>query len=438
MRAVLMPLLGMLLQGSTTLDLQTPVRPEHLRYQRVVSVAAPGSGVACAVLDEAVLAHTAAADHGDLRLFSELPGTAPIEVPFSLTESGPEPLPDTVVAAVNAVAAGGQLRFDLPMPPRAYAEVKLRLQLQNFVATALVEGRDPKTGAHASLGEVPVYDLSAEGLGRWTSLLLAESHWPVLHVVLEVRSPLGEPRTGLSPAMVEGAEVPPSRLRQTRYVPTVHTETVEQKGGLSEALLHVPAHVPVERVLFTLQPGREGNFAREVTVSARADGAPVTDTEALDAGQIAHVSLPSGDPGLQPIRIREDALDATMGATLAAPATVLVAVDNAGRPPLPIRAVTLEMRERQICFFSDREGRYVLRYGDPTLPAPQMDRAGLTLPPEPLVATLGPEMRNPRYQAPARSGSVLHRHPELFWLVLLLCAGAMGGSALHHVQHRRA
>ena len=92
----------------------------------------------------------------------------------------------------------------------------------------------------------------------------------------------------------------------------------------SIALLRVPAHVPVERVAFQLAPGFTANFSREVTVSARPDDMPITDTEARDAGAIEHVSLPSGDARLYPISLRDEALDATLGATLARPATVLL------------------------------------------------------------------------------------------------------------------
>ena len=392
--------------------------------------------MACAPLDATILAHTASAAHADLRLFHSSLGQPESEVPYTLTESGPEPVADTAAVPEHIAVHGNQLSFDLPMPARPYSEVRLRLGLREYVATATAEGRDAHGGMHA-LGSVPLFDLSAEHLGQWNSLLLEESSWPLLHITLEVRSPSGAPRVDLAPAEVQGAEVPPSRLRQTRYVPTVQTGALEQHGGLTVALLRVPAHVPVERVLFEFAPGFSSNFSRDVTVSARADATPVTDTEALDAGTIAHITWPSGDPRLQPITLREDALDATMGATLARPATVLVAVNNDGRQPLPIRSVVLEMRERKLCFFGDREGTYVLRYGDPALPAPTYDESTITVPAAPLPAVLGPEQVNPHFAARQDSRPFLQRHPEFFWLAVLLCGGMMGGTALHHVQHRR-
>ncbi len=392
--------------------------------------------MACAVLDATVLGHTASAAHNDLRLFRRFPGDGELEVPYTLTESGPEPVDDTAATVEHVTQAGNELSFDLRMPARPYSEVRLKLALANFVATATAEGRD-RQGHGKPLGSVAVFDLSAQHLGRWTSLLLEETKWPVLHVTLTLRTPAGQPMEGVSPRVIGGAEVPPSRARQTQFVPTVSTTQIDQRGFLSIALLRVPAHVPVERVVFSFQPGFSGNFSRGVTVSARADRAPITDTEALDAGQIAHVNLPSGDPRLYPIALHEDGLNATLGATLARPATVLVAVNNDGRSPLPIRSIALEMRERKLCFFADREGGYTLRYGDPALPQPAYDESALTVPPDPLDVQLGPEKANPHFRARQDTRSYLKRHPEFFWLALLLCGGMMGGSALHHVQHRR-
>lgn len=424
-------------QSSLLVNIGTVARPEHLRYQRMVYVPAPGSGVACADLDATVLAHTASPAHNDLRLFRSTPGDpTEAETPYTLTESGPEPVANEAIPAEQVKVQGNQLSFDLRMPPRPYTEVRLRLALHDFVATAIVEGRDLQGKQRAGLGVVPVFDLAAQDLGSWTSLLLGETTWPVLHVTLAVRTPEGAPRTDLIPADILGAEVPPSRLRQTRYVPTVSTGKLVQVRALSVALLRVPAHVPVERVAFTLAPGFNQNYARDVTVSARADGDPVTSTEALDAGAILHTDLPSGDPRLYPIALREDGVDATLGATLARPATVLVAVNNGTKPPLPIRAVTLEMRERKVCFFADRESRYILRYGDPALQAPAYDETALRLPEQPLAAVLGPETRNPGFRERQDSRSWLQRHPELFWLAVLLSGGMMGAAALHGIQQR--
>ena len=95
------------------------------------------------------------------------------------------------------------------------------------------------------------------------------------------------------------------------------------------------------------------------------------------------------------------------------------------------------MRERRLCFLASPGTAYTLRYGDAALPPPVYDTSGLlAVGVTPLVVGLGPEQRNPRWVPRADHRRYLDRHPELFWLAVLLCAGMMGGSALHYVQHR--
>lgn len=427
---------ALLWQSSLLVNIGAVATPEHLRYQRTVRVFSGGSGVACAPLDATVLAHTASPAHNDLRLFQRLPNAPEAEIPYVLTESGPEPVADTELTPEHVEHRSTGLGFDLRMPDRPYSEIRLRLRLQNFVGTARVTARDTH-GRHADLGSFAIFDLSSRHLGRWTSLLMQESSWPELHIDIDLRTPAGAPLFVPAPNLLEGAAVPPSRERQTVFVPTIGTHVIRQRGWLSVAMLRVPAHVPVERVAFELAPGFSTNFSREVTVTARPDGEPITDTEAIDAGAIGYLSMPAGDPRLNPLDVRQTTVDATLGATLVRGATVLVAVHNAGAAPLPIRGIALEMRERKVCFFADREAVYTLRYGDPALAPPIYDTTQLAVPAQPIEARLGPEENNPRFNPRRDERPYLERHPELFWIVVLACAGLMGGMALHHVQHRR-
>ena len=426
-------------QNAVLVNIGTAASPEHLRFERKLLMPA-ASGLACATLDATVLAHTASAAHDDLRLYRSYPGARiGAETPFLLTESGPEPVAPAEATVERLVRSGDGLRFDLRMPARPYSEVQLRLRLRDFVGTAVVtgEGSEASMGKRqVALGTFPLFDLNAEKLGRWTVLPMAEGTAPVLHVALSLRTPSGKPIRGVPLAVVEGALVPPSRERQTRYTPVAATAKVSQEGAVSTAVLQVPAHVPIERVRFSLPADDAGNFDREVIVRARPEG-NVAETETMDAGAIQHLSLPSGDVRLNPIEVTEDSVEATLGATLADRATVRVIVANHGQAPLPIRAVTLEMRERRVCFLAAKGAQYTLRYGDPALAAPVYDDA-------PLMeangaaqqAELGPEQRNPQWRPRRDARPYLDRHPEVFWLVVLLCGGMMGATALHYVQHR--
>ena len=427
-------------QSSTVVNLGAPATPRHLRFQRAVLLPSGASGMACATLDASVLAHTASAAHNDLRLYRAYAGTAgEAETPYRLTESGPEAVPDAEAVVEHVASQGGALRFDLRMPARPYSEVQLRLRTHDFVGTVEVTG-DLVHGHRENLGTFGIFDLERPGaasLGHWTVLPMAETSLPVLHVTLRLRTPGGVPVRALPPALVEGATVPPSRERQTVYTPVAVTETVAQAGKDSVAVLRVPAHVPVERLRIALSPEFDGDFRREVLVRARPLEDPTADAEVIDAGAVQRVRLPSGDPGLRAIDLTEDALDATLGATLGSAASVRVSVRNGNLAPLPIRKIALEMRERRLCFRAVPETLYTLRYGDPGLAAPVYDDASLPeVPAAPITAQLGPEARNSKWRQRQDERRIFERHPELFWVLVMLCTGMLCGTALHYIQHR--
>ena len=211
-------------------------------------------------------------------------------------KSGPEPVPDVQLAPANVSREGSELRLDLHMPPRPYSEVNLHLHAVNFVGTVKVFGGQAGAPAH-SLGTFGIFDLSAQRLGRWTVLPMAETTAPILHLRLRLRTPAGAPWPGTAPSLVEGASVPPSRERQTLFSPVASTTKISRRATASLAAMRVPAHVPVERVSVELRPGFADNFYREVTVSARPDRGDLNETEIMDAGAIEQVHWPSGDPG---------------------------------------------------------------------------------------------------------------------------------------------
>lgn len=446
--------LALFLQSVSLVNIGTVAAPEHLRYERAwLSPSTATAGPLCVDLDAEVLSHTASAAHNDLRVYRGYPGSpAQAETPYTLTESGPEPVNDAEIPAKDASRTGDTLHFDLRMPARPYSEVDLHLRLHDFVGTVLVTGAAEHRGPGlavvgsgtaaavnpGSFGSFGIFDLSGRGLGAWTILQLAETTAPVLHVTLRLRTPEGKPIHSPPLAVLAGAAVPPSRERQTVYVPVVAGE-VQIAGSSSVAVLSVGAHVPVERVRFQLKPGFEANYSREVVLRARTEGDPAAETEVMDAGAIQRVRWAPGDPGLNPINVRRDSVDATTGATLAGRATVRVAVLNGALPPLPIERVTLEMRERRVCVMARAGAVYTLRYGDPYLAAPVYDDAALASSSQPAVlAALGPERRNPLWQPRQDSRPYLDRHPEVFWLVVLLCGGGMGAATLHFAGHREA
>jgi hypothetical protein len=403
-----------------------PVKPEqrYFEYQRFLTpkgdVPPAGAGPSCAVLDGAVYAHSATL--ADLRLYS---GTH--EVAYALSTSQTSPTSDAA-RVLNAGLKGGRLSFDLEMPARAYTDVRLDLNGQNFVATATVTGLRSASETHGTaLGSFTLFDLSSTGLGRSTTLKLAESTFPYLHVELGLNGAGGKPFV-TEPGLITGAEVPPSREAQTLYTPVAVTSTITQVGRHSVANFHLPAHVPVERVTFTLAGGDRTSFSRDVSVLAHANTANPQDPEAREsvAGTITRIHLTEGN---RELREEELSVPATLGANMDQDADVQVWVENGDDKPLALASVRLEMRQRLLCFDAQSAERPTLYYGDSKLEPPVYDYSRTFDPGAASVAyELSPESRNPAYSArPAIDDrTLLDRHPEILWLALLAVVGALG------------
>ena len=193
-------------------------------------------------------------------------------------------------------------------------------------------------------------------MSRDTTLPLQESTFHYLHVTLNVSAAPGGvvPAGGFSPAMVRGAEVPPSREAQILYTTVAETTSVATAGRESRASFVVPTRVPVERVEFVLAPGFKGNFSRDVRLTATVQpGAKPVDGDGraplpeVVSGNILRVH--ATETGRE-IRAEQLAIPAILGSNLEQPAKIEVAIENGDDVPLPIAAVRLEMRQRKLCF----------------------------------------------------------------------------------------
>jgi hypothetical protein len=403
---------------------------QHLKYARALTVGAGGAGVACAVLDAAVFAHAASRSGDDLRVFGAGADGVAVEIPFALTESEAQPVDVATATVENLGMRGGDVVFDLVMPLRVYSEVDLQLGAKDFVATAKVSGTDAQRGPSTSLGSFALFDLTQQRLSRSTALPLQESSFARLHVELHVMNAAGGAYVGLTPAIVEGATVPASREAQTLYS-VVGTADVTQQGASTVARIEMPAHVPVERVSFVLDPAFKRDFLREVTVGA-GKGEML---ESVD-GEIERVTRArvSGEPEIRQAKL---SVDAVMGSNLREPATYVVTVKNGDDQPLAIKAVELEMRQRRVCFDAKAGSAYTLRYGDVALHAPVYDFARLYADEtKPLAASMGAETVNAEFVAREDSRPYTERHPEVLWIALLAVVAALGATALHGVKHK--
>ncbi len=382
----------------TTLPAQTS--RSAFRYTRQVSIPAQLSAAAnaCAVLDAAVYAHTTPT-LSDLRLFSP----SGDEIPYAITLSGTASTEADPAKILNPIAKDPRhLTFDLQMPARPYSALDLTLAAHDFVVSARLTGLASlpaknldKPGTY--LGTFTLYDLTAQALGRDTTLQFAESTYPYLRVELQFTPSPGTHPPQLSPETVTAAAVPPTRQAQTLYTTVAQTTAIESKPGQSLATLALLAHVPAERVTVDLAPNpapsSATNFSRAIQLSAQTldPGAPVETV----AGHIARLVLTVAGHAIHSESL---SIPAILGANAREPATVTVSIANGLAPPLPIRSIRLEMRQRKLCFPVPAAQSATLAYGAPLRTAPTYTFPGLFHPADPTrTATLSPELPNPQF-----------------------------------------
>ncbi|HWB33303.1 MAG TPA: hypothetical protein VG714_09035 [Acidobacteriaceae bacterium] len=445
---------ALLLQAAAP-DAPPVAQPKYLRYMRTLTVPA-GSGQACAVLDAPIFPH-AAPSLIDLRIFPANSPTAH-EVPYAITLSQAA-TDETAQAHLFNLGAGPNhsIVFDLEMPSRPYSTITLDLDpaLHNFIGTANVTAHDAlgNQGHSVFFGSFTVFDLAAQHLSRSTTLPLPESIFPYLHVELTLSNIPGghDPTSRFEPALVQGATVPPSREAQTIYTTVAETSSFSTSGRESIAKLELPPRVPVERVEFALPPSYNGNFSRDIRVTATAHPAPAKAPETSDqpdniaetaagleqdnrpplpeivTGSILRVHTTQAEREIATDRL---AVPVVLGANLQRPATVQIAIENGDDQPLPITAVRLQMRQRRLCFDAGAASAspLALYYGDPALSAPVYDYERLFTPSEkPLTVSLGPERPNPAYTPrPTAPLSFTERHPQVLWIALLAVIAALG------------
>jgi hypothetical protein len=416
-----------------------------IAVERVEGPTSSETPTACAILDATVFAH-AAPSLSDLRLFAA--GTPPIQVPFALTSSETAPVGDRA-RVINLGMAGKSISFDLEMPARPYTQVDLDLAGENFLATAKVTGFSELPGPSAksaqpvALGSYTLFDLTGQNLGRSTSFTLQETRFPFLHIELAVSAPAGHSFSA-EPAMVRGAEIPPSREAQTLYTVVAETTTITQRGRETIATFMVPARVPIEQVEFELAPGTKINFSRPVRVRAKlvAPPKPAYDGQIVEPARpeevSGHISRIRVTEGGHDIRVEDLTIPATIGTNARGAATIEVAIQNGDDQPIPVRAVRLAMRQRKLCFDPPASGATVsLFYGGDKLAPPVYDYVRLFDPTaKTLPAQLSAETANPLFQPPVivDDRSFTDRHPAVLWAALLAAIAVLGAIAFRSAR----
>jgi len=395
--------------------------PHGFHFVRTIEVQPGDSPRACAALDGAVYEH-GSAGLADVRLFSD-----GAELPYALTMSD-TPTANDVARVLNLGLRDHHVVFDLQMPPRLYSRLTLDMDLHDFVAIAKVSGMNRPGEAGTLLGTFDLFDFYADGLARNTSVALAESSFPFLHFEI---IPLGKGHAArdMSPLVLRGAVVPPSRQAQTIYTAVAQTSNLQRVKRESIATFHVPARIPIERIRFDVGEGSPRNFSRSVRMRAKADGEAGAVQEEV-GGNISRINMTQEG---EKLHLETLTMPVTVGSNAQVPAFIEIGVDNGDDQPVDIRDVKLEMRERKICFDAPA-GRVQMFYGDARLRAPEYDYGRLfNTSSTARTAVLDAEAANPAYVAPADTRTLMERHPGLIWaaligVILILGAVAFGSA----------
>lgn len=403
------------------------VKPEihYFRYERRIENAPQTGRQTCVAVDPAIFAH-AAPGLADLRVYQ---GT--VETPYVLRKAEPMSAADGRASLLNPGRREGRTVFDAAMPAGAYRDVQLSITGQNFIATVEVSGSQTQAGtARTHIGSYTIFDLTREKLGRSTVLHLPRSDFQFLHFRIE---------GPIAPGSVKGVTVLRMASSAPKYVTVAASSDVIERGRDTVIAFTVPAHTPVDRVLFV--PGMHpADFSREVRIQVRPASPP-------EAGNSEEPWSPMESYGNllrihrveEGHRLNEERLSVAAPPELSDVATRwIVTIENGDDRPIVVNSVRLEMVERELCFHAAGGATYLLYYGDSALGAPQYDYATLFTPqPDAVSADTGPERANPVYESRPDTRPFTEKHPGLLWAALLMVLLLLAAIAVRSAKGNR-
>jgi hypothetical protein len=390
----------------------------YFRYQRPLQNLPQHAAQSCLVVDAGIFAH-AAPQLADLRLYRD-----GAETPYVIHMALPVEGSEKNIAPLNLGLRAGQTVFDAEMPDEKYSDIQLAVTGHDFIATVAVSGSAaPGASGETKLGSFTIFDLTRQRLGRSTVLHLPESDFRYLH--FRIAGPL-------QPDSFTGLSVERLPASQPKYQPVAEVTQSRQKGHDSIFEFTVPAHVPVDRIVFA--PGAQpALFSRDVNVSVTAISPPPATDAALPPQPVtAYGNLLRVHSVQNGHRIDEErlAIDASQ-VDFDTPAKWTVTIENGDDAPLNIASVRLEMLQRNLCFEAAGTGDYTLYYGDPALTAPRYDYATLFSPQNDAAQiAAGAELANPAYQSRPDERPFTDKHPWLLWVALVAAIAILGGIAL--------
>ena len=394
----------------------------YFRYERPVQNTPRTQRQACFLVDADVFPK-ASPGLADLRLYRDT-----TETPYILQTSATTASSQQNIAPLNLGRRTGQTVFDAAMPPGTYSDLELAVSGHDFIATVTVTGSQTQTAAaETRIGAYTIFDLSLQRLGRSTVLHLPVSDFRFLH--FRIAGPI-------QPENVTGLSVVRLPQSQPRYIAVAASSHITQKGRETLIEFTVPAHTPVDRVVF-VPASQNTSFSRDVEVSV----SPILPSPAANAAEPPQSPVSFGTllrvHGIQEgHRIDEERMSvAAPTADFNDPAKWVVTVENGDDRPIDLSLVRLEMLERKLCLKAAGAASYTLYYDDPALAAPHYDYAALFTPQaDAAQAGIGPETPNPGYTARPDERPFTEKHPALLWAALVFVIVLLAGVALRSTK----
>jgi hypothetical protein len=182
----------------------------------------------------------------------------------------------------------------------------------------------------------------------------------------------------------------------------------------------VPANVPVERVVFEIDPAQP-NFRRDVEI--QDDQGRV-----IGSGEINRIHMVRAGRKI-------DSEQHEVNFSSAGHKTIVVIISNGDDPPLKITGARLEQHERRVYLDTTGAGPLTLYYGDEKLDAPVYDYAKLFQKDNRAeAAKLGEETANAAYTGRPDERPWSDRHPALLWIAIVAAVLVLGALALRSIK----
>lgn len=379
----------------------------YFHYQRPVQPATPGQHYV--VVDETLWQH-ARPDLADLRFYA-----GSTEVPYALTtERGSLESDHRDVRVLQQSTVGGKTQFLIDMADVVeYDHVDLKLSTKDFVAHARVEGADELHGrTWANLGDSILYDLSRENLGDNSMLRLPRSTYRYLRVTID---------GPVKPEDVTGATSEHRQEQKPTWRDVSAAPSRQQQEGKDTVLIfNVPDNVPVERVVFAIDPAQP-NFRREIEFQNERK-------MPLGSGEINRIHMVRAGQ-----KIDSEVHDVDFSEI--GQKTIKIIIHNGDDPPLMLSGARLQQHERRVYFDAPAGSQLTLYYGDEKLGSPVYDYAKLFQQEKSAAAApMGAETANAAFTERPDERPWSERHPAVLWTAILAAVAVLGALALRSLK----